>query len=168
MKRIPLTKGKVAIVDSETSPLLEQNSWCFSTSGAGTGYAVTSLNGKTIYMHVMVWLLAGRSIPDGYEVDHIAHADVDRTLDNRLANLRLATKEQNRQNRGPSKNKTSSKFKGVFYRPRNRKKWEASIQANGIKYYLGTFETEIAAALAYNLASYQYHGTFGYQNELST
>ena len=71
--------------------------------------------------------------PKGLETDHI---DGD-TLNNQKRNLRVCTKSQNQHNRKISSNNKSG-FKGVSYNKKN-KKWQADIQCNGVKIYLGYF-----------------------------
>jgi len=36
----------------------------------------------------------------------------------------------------------------------------------GVKYYLGIYDTKEAAARAYNQAALEHHGPFAYQNEV--
>jgi hypothetical protein len=73
-------------------------------------------------------------------------------LDNRKANLRLATHQQNMFNRRKShtfKGKpTASTFKGVSW-DRIRGRYRARIKKNGIYHYLGHFMDERSAAIAY-------------------
>jgi hypothetical protein len=88
--RVPeiyLTRGRVAIVDAEDVDVLSAFSWTFHPGDAsiGEGYAMSNLNGKTIYMHRF---LLGAS--PGQEVDHKNR----NSLDNRRSNLRIATRSQ--------------------------------------------------------------------------
>ena len=96
--------------------------------------------------------------PPGLLVDHRNHDP----LDNRRANLRLATHFQNCCNLRKRKN-TSSKFKGVYFIKRSHK-WCAQIQFEGKKIRLGTFDSEFDAAKAYNVAALKYHGEFASLN----
>jgi len=98
-------------------------------------------------------------VPDNMLVDHINH----KGLDNRKANLREATHSENRYNRAKPSNPAQSKYKGVYWRKRNRK-WQAQINFNKKRIYLGTFSDEIEAAKAYDRAARKYHGQFAYLN----
>lgn len=120
MKKIPLSRGKVAVVDDHRFEELNQYKWyCLAI-----GYAARSVwkNGKTdhmVYMHRVV-----NNTPKGMITDHI---NQDK-LDNRECNLRNATKSLNGFNR-PSK--------GVDYH-KKAGKWRARVQGK----HLGWFKTE--------------------------
>lgn len=93
-------------------------------------------------------------------VDHI---DGD-SLNNRRNNLRPCSNQQNQFN---SKKQvgTLSKYKGVSMLDRPRP-YRSSIQINGETKHLGTFYTEVEAALAYNEAAIEYFGVFAHLNEI--
>jgi HNH endonuclease len=82
--------------------------------------------------------------PSNVEVDHIN----GNTLDNRRLNLRLATRSQNCANKGPSKH--TSSFKGVSWKQRNGK-WCSQIKYRGKVIHIGLYDTEEAAAKAYDV-----------------
>jgi hypothetical protein len=92
-------------------------------------------------------------------VDHI---NTD-SLDNRRANLRLATHSQNSCNSRRDKSNTYSRFRGVSFSKR-KQKFFAAIRANGKKTWLGYFKTEIDAARAYDEAAKKYHEEFARLN----
>jgi len=140
-KLIYLTKGRVAVVDEEDFEELSKHKWCVST-----GYAVRRLvtNGipQLLLMHRVIM-----NASKGQEIDHI---NGDR-LDNRKANLRFVTRQQNIFNKKPQ-GKTS-KYKGVYFR-KSWGKWIAQISINKKKQHIGVFENELDAARAYdNIAS---------------
>lgn len=103
---------------------------------------------------------------DGLEVDHI-NGD---TLDNRRANLRQCTTSENHRNSGKRYTSMStSRFKGVGKRVTRagRDRWRAAIKDNGRNLYLGTFDTEMEAVMAWNAAAKELHGEFARLNEVA-
>jgi len=113
---IPLSYGSYAIVDTEDLRMLNLYRWCMNVTLQGKRCARRTKDRKTIYMHRELM-----NPPEGMEVDHIN----GNGLDNRKANLRVCTKEENQQN---SKKRTgkSSSFKGVCWDSSGRK-WRARI-----------------------------------------
>jgi hypothetical protein len=97
--------------------------------------------------------------PKGLLVDH-RNCD---GLDNRRANLRLATHSQNQCNKRKRRSKTSSRFIGVSF-DKWTGRWYASIKTNGKTIWLGRFDSEIEAAKAYDRAAIKYHGEFARLN----
>lgn len=79
-------------------------------------------------------------------------------LDNRRANLRLATKSQNQMNRRIQRNNTSG-FKGVHLFKRTGK-FRAYIMVQGKEKHLGYFATAEEAHVAYVKAAVEIHGEF--------
>lgn len=116
-------------------------------------------------LHRMVWEVFHGAIPKGMQIDHKNNNRSDCSL----LNLRLATPRQNAQNMQKifSKNgtKCSSKYKGVSYH-KQKKKWQASITVNGLRNYLGQFDTEENAAITYNEAAKKHFGEFSRLNVL--
>jgi len=100
------------------------------------------------------------SFSDGGSV--VDHINTD-SLDNRKANLRLATYSQNSCNSRRDKSNTYSRFRGVSFSKR-KGKWFAAIRANGKKIWLGYFENELDAAKVYDNAAREYHKEFAQVN----
>ena len=156
---IALTKGYFALVDEADFAWASQWTW----------QAIPRPNGKKVYafrhddprpreyMHRGVL-----KAPAGLEVDHIDAEPLAALpgLDNRRANLRLATTAQNGHNRGRPSNNTSG-FKGVF---RNGGRWVAQIMSRCRRECLGSFATAEAAARAYDAAALRLHGPFAKLN----
>jgi hypothetical protein len=145
-------KGQEIKVDAEDFPVLSRYKWSLSGGYART---VIGIRGKWINvgMHQMVM---------GFPVKMIDHKNRD-TLDNRKANLRLCTAEQNMAN-SVRKNLTTY-FRGVaIIRKRKTRPYQAAIQANKVKKNLGYFETREEAARAYDKAARQLHGEFARLN----
>ena len=111
-------------------------------SYASEGYILGGLRGKYYYEHRLIWLYHYGKWPKEC-IDHINGIKDD----NRIENLREATKQQNSFNRKSDRGSTSQ-FKGVSWH-KQRKKWRADYTHKGKIYYLGLYETEEAAAKAY-------------------
>lgn len=155
-RRIPLTEGQYAIVDQNDYYWLAQHTWLAQQTDdtyRAVRLACCGKKGTLINMHRVIM-----NPPKHLLVDHINR----NSLDNRRANLRLATRTQNNWNRRPTKGKTS-KYKGVYW-CRDRKKWRSQIRANNKTMCLGEFTSEIKAALVYDAAARKYHGRFASPN----
>ncbi|WP_425616695.1 hypothetical protein NA78x_000349 [Anatilimnocola sp. NA78] len=94
--------------------------------------------------------LSGEFVP-GY------HYQTDDRLDNRLSNLRVATRSQMSFTRRPNRN-SSTGFKGVSP---FRNKWQAGIKVDGRRIFLGLFTSPIEAAKAYDAAALEHFGNHG-------
>ncbi|MDG0814759.1 AP2 domain-containing protein [Bdellovibrio svalbardensis] len=86
-------------------------------------------------------------------------------LDYRKSNLIVCTMAERQRLLPKTRGEKSSQFKGVSYSAK-QKKWRASIRINGKGIALGTFETELEAAKAYNKAAKEHFGDIGYQNQI--
>jgi len=159
-RRIPLSRGKFAIVDPDDYYRLSEYNWFLSAGIRNNSYAVrrspnrNGKRGKVIRMHREV-----ANTPDGVVCDHIN----GNSLDNRKANLRSATHLQNSWNARKSSKSCSSKYKGVtFYK--KQQKWQGQICVNGKKIFLGEFKEEKQAAKEYDKAAKKYFGEFAKLN----
>lgn len=152
MKRIPLTRGRFALVDDGDYERLSARKWCCTADL----YAVTSdleNKGKKLRMHRVVL-----DAPAGVDVDHI---DGDR-LNNTRENLRLCDDFTNQANRKSAGGR--SRFKGVQLHPGG--KWQAQIRVRGTMHYLGLYRSEMDAAIAYDRAAISHHGEYARTNIL--
>lgn len=113
------------------------------------GYWLVGINFPTPKMyltHRIVWILFHKQDPAEKLIDHI---DQNKS-NNNIKNLRLATHQTNKLNRDkPKRTNNTSKYKGVSFEKRTNK-WTAKIQYKSKCYRLGTFETELDAAKAYD------------------
>jgi len=157
IRLIPLTQGKFAIVHAEDYEWLSQYKWCALKTHDNKFYAVRRKNNKTIIMHRQIM-----NAPAGLVVDHID----GNGLNNRRTNLRICTQAQNIHNSRPRRNR-SSKYKGVFWNKTN-KKWIVTIHKGDKRIYLGGFDDEIEAALAYDRKATELFGEFAYLNFKTT
>lgn len=148
MKEIPLSNGKVALVDDEDYEELNKFRWC-AQKGLNTLYARRMAKQRWISMHRQI---IGAK-PDN-SVDHINHNG----LDNQKHNLRLCTNSQNQRNRGPKRNNTCG-YKGVSFYEKDTS-FVAQIGYHGRVIRLGKFYDPIDAAFAYAVAAILLHGEF--------
>lgn len=100
------------------------------------------------------------------------------SLNNKIENLRAADGFQNAANVKKKPNRTS-KYMGVHFtiktkrnilkttgelKEYNSHKWVAQISHINKRIWIGNYNTEIEAALAYNRAAVMYHGEFAHLN----
>jgi len=185
-RRIPLTQGKYAIVDPQDYPRLSKYKW-YASRNKHTFYAVRNRWSKNYSSKLKVKMhreilenlsLASttqnpvlspvegsklttqnchRNICDGFVIDHINHNG----LDNRNANLRLATFAQNARNSRRRRNRSG--YKGVCF-TKDKGKYRAVIWHDNKRIHLGYFDSSISAALEYDRAAKKYHGDFAVLN----
>lgn len=152
VRMIPLTRGYFAIVDADDYENLRQYKWYVKINN-NRCYAYRTEGKKEIAMHRQIL-----NAPPDMHCDHINHNG----LDNRKANLRLCTPQQNSFNQRPHRNSTS-KCKGVFWCS-NARKWRAEIRHNGHTIFIGYFVHEQDAAIAYDDYAAELFGEFAWLN----
>jgi hypothetical protein len=124
VKAIPLTQGKIALVDDENYAELNKYIWYVNRDQTGKCYAKRKINTNGI-PYILSMHRAIMNPPSDMMVDHINHD----SLDNRKINLRICTCVQNQKNHCTRKN-TPSKLKGVYWR-KERNRWVAHIKLKG-------------------------------------
>jgi hypothetical protein len=126
-------------------------------TGRSDGYITIGVAGTQYLAHRLVWLYVHGFLPPN-DVDHI---DGDRK-NNRLGNLRLATRSENHQNRHVAR--SNSGRIGVSYCAREQK-WRAYINVGGKMKSLGYHASSDDASRAYLAAKAVYHPfVFGAQS----
>jgi hypothetical protein len=144
MKEIPLTQGKIALVDDEDYDRVMQYKWCYE------GYAVRRQGtGKQKLSNFIV------EMPNSVMLDH-----KDRNpLNYQRSNLRQCTRFQNAQN--STKPVGPSNYRGVS---RHKSRWQVRIQVNSKCRFLGYFNDPVIAAQVYDEAAKELHGEFAVLN----
>ena len=160
MTEVPLTQGRVAIIDGADSVSVCCYRWHAVFKG-GKWYARRSgLVGEPtiVYMHHFIL-----NPPNGYTADHI---DGD-GLNNQRFNLRAATQQQQCWNR---RKKARSAYKGVSWQRNPRLAaggyWRCTIQAPNGQIISRSAKTQEAAARIYNVLAQEYFGEFAWLNAL--
>ncbi len=127
---------------------------CGDIAGAvRAGYRGIGIDFRRYRATRLAWLYVTGSWPT-HEIDH---KNLNKA-DDRFSNLRPATHSQNLSNVAIKRNNTSG-IKGVSW-DRRRRKWIATITANGRQQNLGRFRTRRAAKAAYRSAAAKIHGEF--------
>ena len=145
-REIPLTQGKVALVDAADYDWLMQWKWHARPCKIGFYAARSARRADGIQYDIRMHRLIV-SAPQGSTVDHANHDG----LDNRRSNLRVCTLSENARNTHSRKG-SSSPYLGVSWASRDSK-WRTQISLNGRKINVGYFDDEMAAARAYDAAA---------------
>lgn len=153
MKLIKLDSPQTiyAIVDDEDYEFLIRYNWTLR-NGRCTQYAEAYINRHRVGMHELIK-------PSDDPLITPDHKNRN-GLDNRKNNLRLANKSQQMANR----DKYDGKYKYKGIRPNSGGRWSARIRKDHKEIYLGTFNSEIEAALAYNRKAFELFGEFAVLN----
>lgn len=114
------------------------------------GYVVICIDGRDYKAHRLAWLYARGTWPANY-IDHINQSKSD----NRLCNLREATKAQNGQNQALRRNNTSG-HTGVSWSAKETR-WVVYIRAEKTRRRVGAFTTLDAAVAARKAAEITLH-----------
>lgn len=142
-----------------------KNKGCLAGCLRSTGYIAIRIGGKLYQAHNIAWLYVyGEYIP-GF----IDHVNGNRS-DNRIENLRMASKSENCMNRSKQSNNSSGET-GVFFR-KDTGKWMAYIGKGKIikngktiksgRKYLGCFATKERAVKARKDAEIKMFAEFSY------
>lgn len=124
------------------------------TSTDAHGYKIGNVLGVGMKAHRLIWAMVHGEWP-AHDIDHINGVRDD----NRLENLRHATRAQNLAN---TRNVAAPHgWRGI--KPLGRR-WIATISVNNKCLHLGVFGCKTAAAIAYDQAALKYRGEFAATN----
>lgn len=116
------------------------------------GYLVIEIDNKCYPIHRLIFMMFYGYFPS--EIDHIDN----NKLNNKIKNLRQATRSENCLNRLKRSDNTSG-VKGVYWH-KNLKKWQVSLSVNKNPKYFGLFNDFELAELVSIEARNKYHGEF--------
>lgn len=120
---------------------------------ARNGYREINITGRRYMAHRLVWFYQHGAWPKA-DIDHINLVRDD----NRIENLRQATRAENIRNRGPQKDNALG-IKGVSW-DKKYQKFTAKITSDGKSYFLGYFADIQPAIEAYQSAAVRLHKEF--------
>lgn len=118
------------------------------------GYVRVSVDGRVYQAHRLIWLHVTGEWPNG-EVDHVDGV----RHNNRWANLRNATVQQNRMNTVGQRSRKGP-YPGVYEHSRTKGSFVAQIKHNRKVHYLGVFPTPELARDARVAAEKRFFGGF--------
>lgn len=151
-KKIPLSNGQFATVDSEDYPYLSRFNW-----GLCNGHPARQLGGgKVVYMAQLI----------KPKESNTRFLFKDRNpLNLQKENVKVASFSNSAASNKKTRTNTTSKYRGVSWDKRG-KQWESYITYQGHRNFLGYFEKEVDAAQAYNKKSKELYGEFAYHNAI--
>lgn len=119
----------------------------------GHGYLRGRFLYQTYFAHLAAWTIYYGEHPTQY-IDHINRV----RNDNRISNLRSASRSENGANRSIGSNNTSG-FKGVCY-IKSVNMWQSYIYKDKKQILLGRYNDPIQASAAYREAAQRIYGDF--------
>ena len=153
MIQVPLTQGKIALIDDVDADLTDFK-W-HALKSKSNFYAARRIKEKMILLHrVVLSRMIKRELIVGEQCDHINCNE----LDNRRYNLRVCNHTENNRNKSIIISNTSG-YKGVSWSKKSSK-WRADIMVNSQQIYLGLFDDPREAYEAYKEAALKYFGDF--------
>jgi hypothetical protein len=147
--------------DPETGKITNKIRSCRAKPGADAtcahseGYRFVCHSCRKMLAHRVAWVMTHGEWP----LEMIDHINGDKS-DNRLCNLREATRSQNLINSKLS-SRNSSGFRGISWCSA-KQKWDARLRSENKLRLLGRFKTKEEAIAAYTVAAAELHGEFAY------
>lgn len=154
---ISLSRGLYTMIDEEDFDRVSAYTW--HASGRYGGFYASRTyqqDSRKISVYLHRFLMDAQP---GQEVDHI---NGDRLDNRRTANLRICTHGQNMAN-AKGRDYGRSAYKGVSPVTQTGR-WAAFIGGHASHEYVGTFNTDVEAAEAYDLAARARYGAFARTN----
>ena len=140
--------GEHIVISIEDLPKSLEHTWCVSK----TGYAVATINQKTVKMHRWLLGVTDKSV----EVDHINRDKLINTRDN----LRLCTHKEN----GMNQSETKGRELPIGVSLTREGKYRARIMKGGKEINLGHYDKLEDAILARYKGEIKYFCGFRYKN----
>lgn len=123
------------------------------TSACKLGYKSGGIYGRLFKAHRVIWAIVYGQWPSKF-IDHID----GNPSNNRIENIREATRSENGMNRPAQANNTSG-FKGIHW-IKSMERWVARARVNKKSYYFGHFKTKEEAVEAYRSSIREVHKQF--------
>lgn len=144
---------KYPVYDPETGKFYGAKGTEVGSVNKKSGYVYVHAERKHMLAHRVAW----RVFYGVWPKDQLDHINGDRG-DNRIANLREATRSQNMANSAGRR----SGLKGIIIqrKPGLKKKFGAALRKDGKNYFFGNYETEEEAHAAYVKAARELFGEF--------
>ena len=161
-------KGNIFIIDADDYEYVSLHRWsmCKGRKASKGSYFNARMSRKAVggnrmkMLHNYIWEYHNGAIPQGLMVDHINQLPYD----NRLSNLRLVNKAQNRLN-STHKRKSNIGIRGVNWYERKHR-FRAYINVDGKRIELGCYKKLDDAIRKRLQAEHDYLGEFAPQRDL--
>lgn len=156
--KIDIGRGKYATISAVDFDKVSRFSWCAvpvkNRFYARCYWIGAGVPGKKLWMHRLV-----ADAPEGKQVDHI-NGD---PLDNRRENLRICSNTENNRAKKRKGAGVTSQYRGVSFEDWT-KRWKAQLSFGGKNFNLGRFDSQEAAARAYDAKARELFGEFACPN----
>ncbi len=131
-----------SLVDERDAERVKAHAWSLHSRG----YGQANIDGTRVLLHRFVLDMpsVGKGRGSGAFVAQVDHINGDK-LDNRRANLRVVTNQQNHENRQGGRG--TSRYRGVYFHKASGK-WMARYKLNQKTHYVGPYDDEYEAAIA--------------------
>lgn len=158
--RVPLIRsGKLwAIIDAEDAARVGRFAWCLTlATERSPGHPTCTCMAEGERHQLLARFVMGIGVGDKRFVMHINDDPLDCTKANLLVCDKYARSAASRKKNAPGRRPPASRFKGVS-RHEPTGKWQARITVNAESTYLGLFQSEFAAAEAWDDAAFDLRG----------